>query len=104
MLDPLEVLKDSSAAKRNDENNNNNDLLAQVEKSIFRLGQSDTWGCMHCRIKDDKWFMRTHHCSGLAKKIFAPKADSTISHSQSNHSKLSNVENERKELKVESAQ
>jgi hypothetical protein len=41
--------------------------LDQVKESIFRIGHSDTWGCKHCKIKDDRWFMEKHNCSGLQK-------------------------------------
>jgi hypothetical protein len=39
----------------------------QVKESIYRIGQSDRWGCKHCKIKDDIWFMEKHKCSGLLK-------------------------------------
>jgi hypothetical protein len=45
------------------------DFFRQVKESIFRIGRSDRWGCKHCKIKDDIWFMEKHKCSGLLKII-----------------------------------
>ena len=45
------------------------DFFKRVKESIFRIGQSDRWGCKYCKIKDDIWFMEKHKCSGL-QKIF----------------------------------
>jgi hypothetical protein len=40
----------------------------EIQRSIFRVGRSDNWGCKNCKQHGDKWYMRQHQCSGLAKK------------------------------------
>ena len=39
-----------------------------LNKSIYRLGHSDTWCCNNCRQKGDKWYMQQHLCKGLGGK------------------------------------
>lgn len=37
---------------------------ASCKPSIYMIGNTDKWGCRNCRIKDDKWAMQDHICSG----------------------------------------
>jgi hypothetical protein len=37
---------------------------ASCKPSIYRIGNTDKWGCRTCRIKDYKWAMQDHICSG----------------------------------------
>ena len=37
-----------------------NDVL---KPNLYRIGKTDTIGCLDCRIKGDKWFMDKHSCS-----------------------------------------
>jgi hypothetical protein len=34
---------------------------------IYRIGNTDTFGCMSCKLKGDKWFMQEHSCNGNLK-------------------------------------
>ena len=46
-----------------------NDCTADISKdeSIFRIGNTDSFGCPNCKLKGDKWFMQEHNCSGQSK-------------------------------------
>ena len=45
-----------------------NYIEEENKKNIYRIGNSDTWACKECKIKDDKWFMKQHQCKGVLKK------------------------------------
>jgi hypothetical protein len=47
----------------------NNGGLEVSKSTIFRLGQSDTFGCNDCKQRGDKWYMETHDCSGKRLRI-----------------------------------
>lgn len=32
--------------------------------SIYRIGNTDFFGCSDCKLKSDKWFMQKHNCRG----------------------------------------
>lgn len=36
-----------------------------VSKTIYRIGNTDTWACKNCKQRDDIWYMKQHHCRGL---------------------------------------
>jgi hypothetical protein len=38
------------------------------KNNIYRLGNSDTWACKECKVKDDRHFMKQHPCKGVLKK------------------------------------
>jgi hypothetical protein len=38
--------------------------LLEHDTTIYRLGQSDMFGCQNCRLRGDKWFMKEHKCNG----------------------------------------
>lgn len=44
-------------------------FLKWVKQSIYRIGQSDTFGCKNCKVKDDIHGMTRHPCSGLLRKL-----------------------------------
>jgi hypothetical protein len=46
----------------------NNFMEEENKKNIYRLGNSDTWACKECKVKDDKHFMKQHHCKGVLKR------------------------------------
>lgn len=38
-----------------------------IGTNLYRIGNTDLWGCTNCSIKGDKWFMMKHHCRGISK-------------------------------------
>jgi hypothetical protein len=36
--------------------------------SIYRIGNTDRFGCESCKVKGDKWAMEDHNCSRSLKK------------------------------------
>ena len=44
-------------------------FLKWAKQSIYRIGQSDTFGCKNCKVKDDIHGMTRHPCSGLLRKL-----------------------------------
>jgi hypothetical protein len=34
-----------------------------VSKTIYRIGNTDSWACKNCKQKDDIWYMKQHNCS-----------------------------------------
>lgn len=40
-----------------------------LKSNLYRIGNTDTIGCNDCKMKDDRWFMNDHPCSGnLSRK------------------------------------
>ena len=44
-------------------------IIVDVNKTIYRLGHSDTFACHNCKNKGDKWFMLQHNCGNKSLKI-----------------------------------
>ncbi|MGD9534129.1 MAG: hypothetical protein AB7V56_10205 [Candidatus Nitrosocosmicus sp.] len=40
----------------------NNEINIIENKTIFRIGHTDTWRCKHCNDIGDKWYMLKHPC------------------------------------------
>jgi hypothetical protein len=38
-----------------------------IGTNLYRIGNTDLWGCTNCNIKDDRWFMMKHPCRGLER-------------------------------------
>lgn len=43
-----------------------------IGTNLYRIGNTDLWGCTNCNIKDDKWFMMKHPCRGINKNVNKP--------------------------------
>jgi hypothetical protein len=39
-----------------------------LKSNLYRIGNTDTIGCYNCKMKDDRWFMNNHPCSGSISK------------------------------------
>jgi hypothetical protein len=66
-------------------------FFKEVKQSIYRLGQTDTWGCRNCKIKDDKWGMQKYPCSGLLKTLAKPSGLQSNQHNLSRTAKFSAI-------------
>jgi hypothetical protein len=60
VLQPLEVLENSSAKDSKDIQKNCEE--PSIPNYIYRVGRTDIWGCKNCKFKDDIWFMMKHPC------------------------------------------
>ena len=61
VLEPLEVLENSSAIDSKDIQNNCEET--SIPNYIYRIGRTDIWGCKNCKFKEDIWFMKIHTCN-----------------------------------------
>jgi hypothetical protein len=58
VLKPLEVLEKSKEINLKVIQKEDN----TIPNYIYRIGQTDLWGCKNCKFKDDIWFMKKHPC------------------------------------------
>lgn len=49
-------------------------VAVQEKPSIYRIGNTDRFGCESCKIKGDKYAMEDHNCSGSLKKSVKSKS------------------------------
>jgi hypothetical protein len=45
---------------------------------IYRIGETDRFGCNNCKLKGDKWFMQEHSCKGQKSSKIAEAAAANI--------------------------
>jgi hypothetical protein len=45
---------------------------------IYRIGNTDRFGCENCRVKGDKWAMQDHNCSSSLNKKSRIKTRSKV--------------------------
>ena len=49
-----------------------------TKSSIYRIGNTDRFGCNCCKQKGDKWFMQEHNCKGKGNGQGKGKVDSIV--------------------------